>query len=62
MLKVENLESKYKTQGISRVEDEPAKSDSQSFITGELGLKANVRFRLNSPWKVFTAWIRRLAA
>jgi hypothetical protein len=63
MVQVENLESKLSTRSemlpstIGNGNDEP-----ESFISGKLGVTADVSFRFNSPLKVLKAWIRKLAA
>lgn len=62
MTEVHNLDTKIKT-----VCDETAKKadflqHTESFFSGDLGVSANLKFHINSPWKALRAWIGRLAA
>jgi hypothetical protein len=62
MPEVHNLDTKNKTVP----DDTPSKSDqreqAESFFSGDLGVSANLKFHINSPWRAFRAWIGRLAA
>jgi hypothetical protein len=62
MPEVHNLDTKNKTAAGGSAKKSNEIEQTESFMSGDFGLNANLKFHINSPWKAFRTWIGRLAA